>query len=414
MTNQLMDENRDLDERVKRLTEENEKCKDTNEELRKKKMETQDRLEETKRRLTSQEKKLKKAEEMNEELIQRITKDHTKHDSHTKDTDKEAQRERPKVLLIGDSNSRRIMPHLGSSINWSITENTYRTEDLKRVDAKGFDCCITILGTNNIKNGNDGIMEARRLLNELKNLKVKKTLICEAPPINRRNAAVERRLFNTTLRNESSNIPEIETIRTPAETEECNVEEALTDDLHLNELHAKLLAKKITDRAKEACERKTVKEAAPEHTITIEAEEDEIKVVMGSQHSRAMEIEKAYSVKIRANRRDSNRIHITGKKDNVRKAHDDIKNKIKEQKERRSRNAERKEERRNIPCIFFAQKRCIKGDRCHFSHDRRSRSNDRRSRSNERRRERSPEQRDRRSRSPVRDTRTIRIRSIHE
>ena len=218
---------------------------------------------------------------------------------------------------------------------------------------------------------------------------------------------MERRLFNTTLRNESSNIPEIETIRTPAETEECNVEEALTDDLHLNEHHAKLLAKKITDRAKEACERKTEKEAAPEHEITIEAEEDEIKIVMGSQHSRAMEIEKAYSVKVKANRRDPNKINITGTKDNVRKAHDDIKNKIKEQKERRSRNMERKEERKNIPCIFFAQKRCIKGDRCHFSHDRRSRSN-------ERRRERSPEQRDRRSRSPVRDTRTIRIRSIHE
>ena len=408
-TDQLMDRNKDLEERVKHLMEEKEKDHATAEELKKKKKETQDRLEEVKRRLTSTEKELKKTEEMNDELIQRITKDHPKHDAHTKDAHKETRREKPKVILIGDSNSRRIMPHLEDNLNWSITENTYRIEDVKRVDAKGFEVCVTILGTNNIKNGNDGITEARRLLEELKSLKVKKILICEAPPINRRNAAVERRLYNATLRNESINIPEMETIRTPPETEECNVEEALTDDLHLNEHHAKLMAKKISDRAKAACERKTDKMADSEQEMVIEAEEEEIKTVMGNQHSRAMEIERNYNVKIKANRRDPNKIHITGKKENVKKAYEDIKSRVRDQKERRNRNEERKEERRNIPCIFFAQKRCIKGDRCFFSHDRRSRSR-------ERRRERSPEHRDRRSRSrsPAKDTRVVRIRSIHE
>ena len=407
--NQLTDRNIDLEERVKHLMEEKEKDQATTEELKKKKRETQDRLEEVKRRLTSTEKKLKKTEEMNDELIQRITKDHPKPDTHRKETHKETRKEMPRALLIGDSNSKRIMPHLEDSLNWSITENTYRIEDVKRVDTKGFEVCVTMLGTNNIKNGNDGMAEARRLLKELKNIKTKKILICEAPPINRRNATVERRLYNATLRNESKNTPGLETIRTPPETEECNVEEALTDDLHLNEYHARLMAKKISDRAKAACERKTDKEAEPEQEMIIEAEEEEIKTVMGNQHSRAMEIEKNYNVKIKANRRDPNRIHITGKKENVKKAHEDIKSKIRDHKERRNRNEERKEERRNIPCIFFAQKRCIKGDRCFFSHDRRSRSK-------ERRRERSPEHRDRRSRSrsPAKDTRVIRIRSIHE
>ena len=407
--NQIMDKNRDLEGRVKHLMEEKEKCNNTKEELKKKKNETQDRLEETKRRLSSTEKKLKKTEEMNDELIQRITSEHPKQNPNTKEAHKETRREKPRVLLIGDSNTKRIMPHLESNVNWSITENTYRTEDVKRVDPKGFECCVTILGTNNIKNGQDGITEARKLLEELKNLNVKRILICEAPPINRRSATIERRLFNATLRKESTDIPEMEIIKTPAETEECNTEEVLTDDLHLNEVPAKLMAKKISDRAKEACVRKTEKEGDQEHEMTIEADEEEIKTIMGSQHSKALVIEKTYSVKVRANRRDPNRIRITGKKENVKRAHEDIKNKIKDQKERRSRNVERRDERRSIPCIFFAQKRCIKGDRCHFSHDRRSRSN-------ERRRERSPERRDRksRSRSPVKDTRTIRIRSIHE
>ena len=183
----------------------------------------------------------------------------------------------------------------------------------------------------------------------------------------------------------------------------------LTDDLHLNDHHAKLLANRITDRAKEACAEKNRKEDADEYEMTIDAEEDEIKIVMGNQHSRAMETEKTFNVKIRASRRDPNKIHIKGNKDNVRKAHENITNKIRDHKERRNSNAERKEERKNTPCIFFAQKRCIKGDRCHFSHERRATST-------ERRRQRSPERRENRtkSRSPVRDTRTIRIRQVHE
>ena len=47
----------------------------------------------------------------------------------------------------------------------------------------------------------------------------------------------------------------------------------------------------------------------------IETEEEEIKTVMGSQQSRALEIEKKnYGVEIRANRRDPNRIHIPWRK----------------------------------------------------------------------------------------------------
>ena len=229
------------------------------------------------------------------------------------------------------------------------------------------------------------------------------------PPINRRPVTVERQLFNATLREEIGHKHPMEIIRTPAETEESTVEETLTDDLHLNEHHAKLLAKKISDRAKEVCKDKTGKEKDDEIEMTITADEEEIKNIMGNQHSRAMDIEKEFKVKIKANRRDPNKIRITGTRDNARRAHEDITNKIRDQRERKGRNTERKQERKHIPCIFFAQKRCIKGDRCHFSHERRTTST-------ERRRQRSPEQREKRtrSRSPMRDTRTVRIRSVNE
>ena len=90
------------------------------------------------------------------------------------------------------------------------------------------------------------------------------------------------------------------------------VDDVVTDDLHLNEHHAKLLARKITDRTKEACADKTGKEGDPEYEMTFDTEEEEIKIVMG--RSRAMEIEKTINVKIRASRRDPNKTHIKGKK----------------------------------------------------------------------------------------------------
>ena len=396
--NKNKEEIRELKDRLYAEEREKEKYQKVKEEIRKSKTEIQEQLEETKKQLTNTRKKLAEAESMNEELIQKITRESQKSPATTKDHRQE-RRNKTRVLLIGDSNAKRIKSSLHDDIAWFFTDNTYRIEDINKVDGiNEYDCCVTLLGTNNLKTGNDGIREAKNLLTTLdKNAKVPK-IICEAPPINRRMAITERRLFNATLQNDTNKSKNTTIIKTPRETENSPIEEALTDDLHLNPHHSTLLANKISEAVKEVKTKKHREEENHEIEMIIEAEEEEIKAVIGSGHSRASEMEKEYNVKIRATRNNPNKIFIHGKKDQAQQVHDVLKRRIQDQKARRERNADQRETRRRVPCIFYAQKRCIKGEKCQYLHERRRPS-----------RERTHG----RSRSPSvgkSDTRTVRIR----
>ena len=395
---QNKEEIRKLREKLKEEERENEKLRNVKEEIKRDKSEIQEQLNDTRKQLTNTKKKLEEAENMNEELIQKITSNQQKSPTTSKEYQEKTKKTR--ALLIGDSNAKRIKQILQDDTLWFLTENTYRIEDISKVSGiNEFDCCVTLLGTNNLKTGNDGIQEAKNLMAALqKYVKIPK-IICEAPPINRRAAKTERKLFNATLLKQRDQMKHTTILRMPKETESSPVEETLSDDLHLNHYHATLLANKISATVREIKPTKPHEEEKQETELVLEALEEEIKVVIGSGHSKAAELESEYNVLIKATRKNPNKITILGNKDQAQQVHDILKRKIRDHKERRERNIEQKETRRKTPCIFYAQKRCIKGEKCQYLHDRRRPS-----------RERGPRGRSRSPSAGPSDTRTVRIR----
>lgn len=405
-----------LRKRLQQEKKENERQLEIKEEIKKKKEELQEKLDETKKQLRTTTTKLKEAESINKDLIERITT----RGGRTEEKAKQNKREKPKkkALLLGDSNAKRVINHLNEEVEWFVAEDTYKIEDVKRSGSlRSYDAVVTLLGTNNIKTGNDGIREAQKLVEEMEKSDGKKIYICEAPPINRHRAKSEREIFNATLRNLVKTSKKCHVVRTPRITEEQPTNEVLVDDLHLDNFHAKKLAEKIQEKVMEDDK----KQDEMENESQINASEEEIKEIIGSEHSRARLLEQEYNVKIRASRNDPNKIVIKGTEADRKETESNIRKKLEAIRERRTRNDALKESRKDIPCTFFAQNRCRKGDRCHFSHDKRETAHDedrRRERreSREERRERKDSSSSRgwrggRSRSPIRDERRARERS---
>jgi hypothetical protein len=167
------------------------------------------------------------------------------------------------------------------------------------------------------------------------------------------------------------------------------VGDALDDDLHLNQHHAKLLAESINSRLEwylgeggrtqrkepqrkePQAERREPRRSPAEHEAhaTLEAEECDIKEVMGRQHSRITEIEERHGVRIRASKEAPGKIIVWGPERRVHQAENEVRDKLREIYERRDTNTRRREERANTQCWFYLQGRCQKGRRCFFSHE---------------------------------------------
>ena len=300
-------------------------------------------------------KKLEESERLNDELISRMT-------------DKKERREpkeppqRKKAIIIGDSNARRLVQHLDESVNWSMAENAFTIEDLREVNpSEQYDAAFILLGTNNVKNGRDGQREANNLIELAQRIQfADNVILCEIPPIRRRYAIIERRLFNATLRRSG-----VQILRTPEETERRSTDETLDDDLHLNEAHARILAKELTKAAKTS-ERRTREQENCE--VRVKGKEDDLREVMGREGRNVKETEEEHQVKIYTTRKEPTAIIIRGNSTNARRARDTIAQRVETITSRRRTNSERRDEARNTPCKFYQQNRCQKGNRCRFLH----------------------------------------------
>ena len=185
------------------------------------------------------------------------------------------------------------------------------------------------LGTNNIKRGTDGRKEAEKLIEQVRTFQhAKQKFIMELPPINRKGAEIERRIFNNTLHSNNED-KRFRVIRMIKEVVESPIELALQDDLHLTRENSKLTAAHI--------------ERVVEKYVTDKAQNQERE--RRTREEPTMETEK----------------------------------------DRRQRNERFREEKRDIPCKFFQQDRCHRGSRCFFSHEIESSGSTRRGRSMERR-----------------------------
>ena len=337
-----------------RLREKVKKAEYVKEEFKQQRAEAAKRYEKADKELKESRKKIEECEELNKELLHKLTNARTV--SQHKRT---PSRSNLRLIFIGDSNSRRIAPHLDRRNRWDYSQDTYVIKDLERIKCDTmYDGAVFLLGTNDIKKGNDGRKEAETLMNYVRNFKQAKNLfILELPPINRRGIEVERRVFNSTLHSQNKD-NRFQIIRMTREIEHAPVESALQDDLHLTKENAKQMATHLENVIEKHIEGKT---QDPGKATREEAEQ--------------------------------------------------------EYEGTRQRNERAREERRNIPCKFHIQGRCHKGNRCFFAHDEPSTSENRgRARSSERRpsdynrRARSTERRPsdyNRSRSPSGDRRRV-------
>ena len=293
------------------------------EECKQQRVEAGKRCENAEKELAESKKKIVECEALNKELLNKLTSARASTERR-----RSSVQNNLKLIFIGDSNSRRITPHLDRRNKWDCSENTYVIRDLERVKCDTtYDGAVFLLGTNDIKKGNDGRKEAETLMQYVNDFKYAKHLfILELPPINRRGIEVERRIFNNTLHNQNTD-NKYQIIRMTREIEHAPVETALEDDLHLTRANAKQMANHIEN---------------------------------------IME------------RHIGNRTQETERPRRERLEQDS--------KETRQRNERTREEKKNIPCHFFIQGRCHKGNRCFFAHDEPSAAeNTGRSRSTERR-----------------------------
>ena len=309
-----------------RLREKLKKTETVKEEFKLQRMEAGRRCENTEKQLMESKKKIEECESLNKELIEKLTSTRT-----ATQTKKASSRNSLKLLLIGDSNSQRIAPHLDRKNKWEHTEDTYKIEDLGRVKCDNqYDAVVILLGTNNIKRGQDGKKEAEKLTEQVERFNgARHRFIVEIPPINRKGCEVERRIFNTTLHNNNDE-KKYKVIRMIKEVEEAPIEQALQDDLHLTRTNAKNLAIHIEN---------VVERVVPPKT------EDQ---------DRDQKKERKQSTQ----EEDTDRWH---------------------------RNIKTREEKKDIPCYFYKQDRCHRGSRCFYSHDLDSSDRSRRGRSTERR-----------------------------
>lgn len=221
-----------------------------------------------------------------------------------------------------------------------------------------------MLGTNDIKTGKDGRHEAEDLINKVRNLKIAQhNFIVELPPINRRGKEVERRIFNSTLHRQNTS-HEYNVIRMLREIEDAPIESALQDDLHLTKKNSRGMAAHIESVVTKIIE-KGRKEKKPQSTTP--------------KQRRIPEDELA---------------------------------------QRQRKNETMREEKGDVPCRYFRQGRCHRGDRCFFKHEQggereRNEEKGHRERSRERREEARPSHRREnskgyaRSRSPSGDKRRV-------
>ena len=343
-------------------------------------------------------------EELNQDLLVQIN-------SKTRTPEKRPEK-RNNNILIADSNRRHILNHLAekdNDNNWFTENNTFRTQDLQKLqgkDIEGYKNIVLLLGTNNIKTGEDGRTEARKYTEEIERiLKIKsrstKLYAIEIPPIGRRAAKAERDKYNNYLH---SHLPTaVKMIPTPPAIMRYPTKEILDDELHITKEVASKYAEQIKLEIKQNEDRPTTseKEPAKEESVTItETDGIDITQIIGKDGKKVKEIEAKYKVIITISHNKPHQIKIEGKRRDTREAEKDIKEILEEQRRTTRRNEERRSSAKNKICRYFQQGNCNRGNRCFYQH-----SNNTTTTSSRRSRTRSPERSRRtshRSRSPNR------------
>lgn len=378
--------------------------------------------------------RLQKAREDNYELCQKTKALETTIEQQRTRQSHATHQQKTTITLVADSNRKKITKHLKEKLKeYEITEtqNIYQTTDLQEFmipRPPKTDITIVMMGTNDARlgKGETATKNLQQIADVVDNDKI---IVSQIPPIEigtkgeekYEDIQADRRIINRLISNQFKHHVNI----TPLNIEQHNKGNILGDDgYHLTDEGGK----KIADLIATATEKmiKTTKPKSrhpsqpatyPNQTATHPNQQDETQQktqtitippgigrhVVGRQGKTITEIKSRNKVEIQTgqpNEQDETIMKISGKKNNIDKAVEDITNIIDEHLERQRKMEERKREQEGIECRYFKEGHCRYGEGCWQKHTKeyRNRGNNTRGRETDRNENR------RKTRSPSRNS----------
>ena len=324
-------------------------------------------------------KKLTEAEAMNNELLKTILENEPPK-AETK------QKQKQKVLLIGDSNVKRSKHLLNKEeVTWSATTTIYTVRDLtkwmKATDqrltdlAKEQDQVIIHLGTNDLRDGTkeadvyEGLINAAETIQSATN---KPVHIAEIPPMkihNRIDLGAKSAILNTRIRTTTNT--KISPVLLTDQYKQLTSDDLLDrDGFHLSNKGQKVLKEELEKTAL-----LTNKQGEPQlDEISIDLKPEMVKHVVGKQGKTKDHLENQHRARITIiNDAGKSTIKLKGQTGDInqaKKAIDEIlrtiqvNNKTKPDKKSEETNPPKS----GKPCPYFAKGNCRFGSKCRNVH----------------------------------------------
>ena len=330
--------------------------------------------------------RLDETEQINDHLLkQYMSKDESQ---STEDDETNTTPNRPKIMIISDSNRKNISRHLDTTaVDWSVVNTVYDVNELKdfinskeSAELKNQEAAIIMLGTNDMRgsmgrketSGNRVYEKLIETANKIKNLGPQ-VAITQIPPMTQPDHDIQVAVLNTRL--ESSNNPGIHIIthnirKTPKE------KTLERDGFHLSNLGGQIIAKAINENAQQITTKNEPQPQAEEIRIhKIETTQEKAKFVIGKQGNRIRTLKEKFNVNINTeNNRVGNQstctITIKGSGANTNDAADEIHQIIDNAQHTLRKALEEKEERDKDKevCRFYLRGECDFGLRCRNAH----------------------------------------------
>ena len=330
--------------------------------------------------------RLAETEQINDHLLkQYMSKDESQ---SSEDSETNTTPQRPKIMIIADSNRKNISRHLDiTAADWSVVNTVYDVNELKdfvnskeSAELKNQEAAIIMLGTNDIRgsmgrketSGNRVYEKLIETANKIKNLGPQ-VAITQIPPMTQPDHDIQAAVLNTRL--ESSNNPGIHIIthNIRKNPKEKTLER---DGFHLSNLGGQIIAHVINENAQQII---TTNEPQPQtediRIHKIETTQEKAKFVIGKQGNRIRTLKEKYNVNINTeNNRIGNQstctITIKGSGANTNDAADEIHQIIDNAQHTLRKALEEKEERDKDKevCRFYLRGECDFGLRCRNAH----------------------------------------------
>ena len=292
----------------------------------------------------------------------------------------EAPAAKPKGLYIADSNRALIGPKLTDKVDWEQTSEIYTVDMLthyleEETQLDEYSIIVIMQGTNDVKNGYDGMKAAKKLARTVKsiqqNLPQTMVYVTEIPPPQanpRKNS--EQKLFNLALNQEH-----LQVIHTERGLNRLPIEVVLRKDdgIHLLERAAAYIAGQtnlvstnltmpsLTDTTKE-----------PEQdSISWEIQAAAVGQIVGKGGRNSKRIEDDLKVKISIGPMQNNglqAITVMGPAPQIEIAAQEITEITNQHTHEKARYDERMKETSRIECRYNMTGTCPYGTRCKFAH----------------------------------------------